>query len=175
MKILITCSSLTGNTYKIAEAIQQELGRANETDLIAVDKVDADNLKDYDLVFLGSPIHAGGLAAPVKDLLGALPDKPGFKLAAFVTHASSAYSRQGFESGIQQFEDISKEKEIVYFGCYDCQGRLTPELHDSVQQAQKASDEEWAEKMAECDKHPDAEDIKKAKDFAGQILVLANS
>jgi hypothetical protein len=42
-------------------------------------------------------------------------------------------------------EEVRK-KAIAYSGYYDCQGRLAPELHDMVQKAQKASDEEWAKK-----------------------------
>ena len=60
-------------------------------------------------------------------------------------------------------------------GCYDCQGRLAPELHNMVQQAQNVSDEEWAKKMAECDQHPSEEDEKKAREFVRKILSRINS
>ena len=175
MKILVTCFSQTGNTEKIAHAILDELAQSHETDYTAVDEIDAEHLNAYDLVFLGSPIHAGGLAAPVKELLKALPDNPGYKLAAFMTHASSALNKQGYESGVQQFHDISKEKRIDCLGCYDCQGRLTHELHDMVQKAQNVPDDEWAEKMAECDKHPSKEDEDKARAFARDMASLIDS
>lgn len=175
MKILVACFSQTGNTRQIAEAIHSELAQINETDLIEIDKTGMDSINAYDLLFLGSPIHARGIAAQVRQMLEALPDNPDFKLAAFITHASSAYSKEGFESGVQQFDDICKKKEITYLGCYDCQGRLTPEIHDMVQTAQNIPDDEWAEKMAECDKHPNEADEEKAKAFAREVLSRANS
>lgn len=173
MRVLVTCFSQTGNTRQITEAIHQELVKSNQTDFMAVEQIDIERVHDYGLLFIGSPIHAGGLAAQIKDFLGNLPYKPGFKLAAFITHASSAYSRHGFESGIKQVEELCQKKEITYLGCFDCQGRLTPELHDAVQKAQNISDDEWAEKMAECDKHPNAEDEEDAKNFAREMLIRA--
>lgn len=173
MKILVAYFSLTGNTRKIAEAIMVEMVQFNKVKLMTIDKIDNASLKTYDLVFIGTPIHAGGMAPPVRHFFESLPDNPRFKLAAFITHASSAYNQEGFTSGIQQVRDFCKNKEIACLGCFDCQGRLTPELHDIVQKAQKVSDEEWAEKMAECDKHPDAKDELKARTFAGKILAQA--
>ena len=57
MKILVTCFSQTGNTQQIAEAIQEELAQSDETDLIAIDKIDSESISDYKLVFVGSPIY----------------------------------------------------------------------------------------------------------------------
>ena len=39
-----------------------------------------------------------------------------------------------------------------------------------VQQAHGASDEEWAKRMEEVEKHPDAEDEKNAKAFARDMI-----
>jgi flavodoxin len=174
MKILVTCFSQTGNTRQIAEAINRELDQSNSVDLITIDQIDADRLNTYDLLFIGSPIHARGLSAPVKEFLDALPDHPSYKVAAFITHASSAYSKDGFESAIQQIADICGKKSIAYQGCFDCQGRLTPEIRDAVQKAQNIPDNEWVEKMAECDKHPNAEDEENAKAFAREIITHLN-
>jgi len=170
MKILVAYFSQTGNTKQVAEAIHQEMAISNETDLKKIEETGGENFSEYDLVFVGSPIHAGGLAAQVKGWLEALPENPTFKLAAFVSHASFAYEKQGFEAGVQYFDDISKDKNVAYLGCYDCQGRLAPELHAMVQQSQGLSDEDWAEKVAKFDEHPNAEDEQKAKDFAKEVL-----
>ena len=173
MKILVAYFSQTGNTQQIAEAIFQEVTRSNEAELKKLEDTDADTFVAYDLVFVGSPIHAGGLSAQVKDLLESFPKDSSFKVASFVTHASFAYEKQGFEQGVQQLFDICKDKNIEYLGCYDCQGRLSPALHDMIKQAQNMSDEEWAERMADCDKHPNAEDEQLAKDFANSMIAIA--
>ncbi|MBW1642176.1 MAG: flavodoxin domain-containing protein [Deltaproteobacteria bacterium] len=170
MKILVTYFSQTENTKQVAEAIHQETSQSNEVDLKKVEETNADTLSGYDAVFVGSPIHAGGLAAQVKELLEALPQNPKFKLAAFITHASSAYEKDGFEKGIQSLDEITKSKQITYLGSYDCQGRLSEEIQPIVQQSRGESDEEWGKKMAECNEHPNAEDEQKAKEFARKVL-----
>ena len=173
MKILVTCFSQTGNTQQVAEAIYKEVSRSDDAQMSNIEDINAEKMGDYDLVFLGTPIHAGGLAQQTKSLLDSIQTNPPFKLAAFITHASSAYEQQGFEQGIRQFADVTKDKNIDYLGYFDCQGRLTPDLHDMVQQMQKVSDEEWAKKMAECDRHPNSEDEENAKAFARELIVKA--
>ena len=173
MKILVACFSQTGNTRQIADAIYQEAALSNDAEMVNIEDISADKLSAYDLVFIGSPIHAGGLAQQVQSLLASIPANPTFKMAAFFTHASFAYEKQGFEQGVQQFVDVSKEKDIEYLGYFDCQGRLTPELHDMVQQAQKVPDEEWAKRMAECDKHPSSGDEQMAKVFVREFIAKA--
>jgi flavodoxin I len=173
MKILIAYFSQTGNTEQIANAIHQEVSGSNEADLAKVEEVSADSIGEYDVVFVGSPIHGNGLAAPVKELMEALPEGSSFKLAGFVTHASSAYEREGFDQGMQSLEDISTSKNIAYLGVFDCEGRMSPMLQPMVQEARGVSDEEWAERMAQLDQHPSAEDEQKAKDFAREIISKA--
>jgi flavodoxin len=170
MKILVSYFSQTGNTQKIGEAIFNEISKTNETELKKLEETSSQNLSNYDVIFLGSPIHAGGLAAQAKTFMESLPENPSFKIAAFVTHSAFAYEKQNFEKGIQSLYDISKSKNISFLGCFDCQGKLTPMLHDMVKKARNMSDEEWAERMAKADKHPDAEDEMKAKDFAKDVL-----
>ncbi len=171
MKVLITYLSQTGNTEQIANAIHQEISGSHEADLVKVEDISADSLGGYDVIFVGSPIHGNGLAAPVSELMSAMPE--GLKLAGFVTHASFAYEKEGFEAGMQSFDDITKEKNITFLGAFDCEGRMAPMLQPMVQQARGVSDEEWAERMAKLDQHPSAEDEQKAKDFAREIIAKA--
>lgn len=170
MRILVIYASQSGNTELIANVIQKELKKTHQVGLEKIDEMKADFINDYDLLFLGSPIHAGGLSAPVKTLLNALPENASFKIAGFVTHASAAFNAEGYESGIYQLEKAVKDKNISFLGCFHCQGKLAPELHDMVQKKQNASDVEWAAKMAECNKHPDSKDEEDAQTFARKII-----
>ena len=171
MKVLTTYLSQTGNTQQIAEAIHQELSGSHDADLAKVEEVSADSLGGYDVIFVGSPIHGNGLAAPVSELMGAMPE--GLKVAGFVTHASFAYEKEGFEAGMQSFNDISKEKNLSFLGVFDCEGRMAPMLQPMIQEARGVSDEEWAERMAKLDQHPNTKDEQKAKDFAGEVMAKA--
>jgi hypothetical protein len=138
-------------------------------DLEKIEEIDAARLAGYELAFLGTPIHAGGLSGPVKTLLESLPASPTFALAGLVTHASDVYSRENYEKGLASLASIAEQKGIRYLGCFDCQGRLAPAIQPMVQESRGLSDEEWAKRMAETDKHPDAEDEKNAREFARQV------
>ena len=173
MKVLVTYLSQTGNTEQIAKAICEEAAAAQEAELKKVEDVSAADLAGYDLVFVGSPIHGNGLAGPVGELMEALPEGSAFKLAGFVTHASSAYEKEGFDKGMQSLEDISKSKNITFLGVFDCEGRMAEMLQPMAKEARGVSDEEWAERMSELDKHPSSDDEQKAKDFAKDILSKA--
>ena len=170
MKVLVTYFSQTGNTEQIAKAIHEEASQSNDAVLSKLEETDAGSLNDYDVIFFGAPIHSGGLAAPAKELLEGLPEASGLKLAGFVTHSAFAYEKQSFEKGLLFFEEISKAKGISFLGSFSCQGRLAPALHSRVQKMRGLSDEEWAERTAKSDKHPDAEDEANARAFAKEML-----
>lgn len=170
MKILVTYFSQTGNTEKIAKVILDEASRAHEAALKKIEEVDVQGLGAYDLVFAGGPIHGGGLAAPLKELLDKLPSKPTFTLAAFITHAAEAYQRDNFAKGVQYITDIARNKGIAYRGCFDCTGKLDPALWPMVQKMQKLSDEDWKARMDRIGPHPDGDDEKNARAFVGTVL-----
>ncbi|MDY6855940.1 MAG: flavodoxin family protein [Thermodesulfobacteriota bacterium] len=171
MKVLVVYFSQTGNTEQIAKAIHQEASQSNESRLSKVEETKADSLNEYDLLFVGSPIHARGIAGPVKELLDAIVEPPKFKLSLFVTHSAFAYETERFDQGISSVEEICKSKKIAFLGSYDCQGRLSPDLQPIVKQSRGLSDEEWAERMAKADEHPNAEDEQKAREFAKSLLI----
>jgi flavodoxin I len=50
-------------------------------------------LKDFDLLIVGSPTHGGWYTPEVKGLLEALPSLEGFKVAAFDTRTASIWNR----------------------------------------------------------------------------------
>ena len=69
MKVLITVFSQSGNTEKIAKAIWAEASLVHEADCKKLEDVSAGDLAGYDFIFIGSPLHAGNLAAPVREFL----------------------------------------------------------------------------------------------------------
>lgn len=76
MKVLVTYYTMTGNTERIAKAIHQEVSKGHESYLKKVDEVKQEKLNLHDLIFVGSPTHAGNLAAPVKKSLANCPSHP---------------------------------------------------------------------------------------------------
>lgn len=171
MKVLVTYFTQTGNTERIAKTIQGEASKwGHETELKRLSDVKPDSTAQYDVVFIGTPIHGGNLAGPATDLLTQLPKSAKFKLAGFVTHSAPAYRKEDFERGIASFETAAKEKNIRLAGCFECQGKLDPALHGMVKQIKNLPDQEFESMIAEGNKHPSAEDEKNAGEFARKVL-----
>ncbi len=86
MNVLVTYFSQSGNTEKIAKAIYEEAAQANKAELKKLEDITPDDVAGYDFIFIGSPLHSGSLAAPVKECLGLIQASSGQKIAGFITH-----------------------------------------------------------------------------------------
>ncbi len=170
MNILVTYFSQTGNTEKIARVIHEEASAISSSILKKIDETGPSSLDDFDLVFIGSPCHAGTLAAPVRELLSLIPDKPRFHLSGFLTHASSAYKKSDYENCFTFFSSLCKKKGILYHGCYECQGYLVPNLHEFIKKSKKIPDDEWARMVDAMNGHPDSNDLAHARTFAKNVI-----
>ena len=170
MKVLVSYFSQSGNTEKIAKAIYEEASQANEAALKKLADITPGEVAGYDFIFIGSPLHSGSLAAPVKECLGVLQASSGQKMAGFITHFAPAYPDQDMEKFTEPIKAACKEKGIEYKGCFDCQGALTDSLHEAVQKKLNLSDEQWADMVKQMTGHPDEEDVANAKACAKEVL-----
>lgn len=175
MRILIAYYTQTGNTEQIARAIHKGISAAHAVTLVKNDALDTISFVDFDLVFIGSPCHAGTISEPVRRVLTSLPDKPYFQLAGFITHASAAYSTSDYEQCMIYLDSFCKKKGITYHGCFECQGKLAPQLHAFIQKSKKISDVEWNLMVAEMNEHPGADDEKNAMNFARDVIARAET
>lgn len=171
MKVLVAYFSMSGNTEKLAKAIYGEAAKNHESYLKKVDEVEPKWLNKHDVLFVGSPTHAGELSAAVKKFMTGLPKSPKLKVAAFITHASP--DRADYEKCYKAFDAFAKEKGFTLLGCCDCQAKLAPEIQPYVKEARKASDAEFAEMMKSLDKRPNATDLRGARKFAREMLSKA--
>lgn len=62
MRAVIVYESVFGNTHHVAEAVASGLGDRYEVDLVPVDEADADRVAGADLLVVGGPTHAHGMA-----------------------------------------------------------------------------------------------------------------
>ena len=180
MKVLIAYYSETGNTAQVAQAIGEEIrSQGHEVCLGEIGAITADTLSAYDLVFLGSACHDADLATPVKQILDQIPASPSFKLAGFATHASDTPEggerqrelHERWASGCQRsFRQASQEKGIVLLGYFGCQGAPSPPIEQFIHSTIVTDEEEWAAYVHEVRKHPDEDDLRKAKEFAQEVM-----
>jgi flavodoxin len=180
MKVLIAYYSETGNTAQVAQAIGEEMAsQEHEVCLREVGAITADTLTAYDLVFLGSACHDADLAGPVKQILDQIPTSPTFKLAGFATHASHTPEggdrqrelHERWASGCQRsFRQASQEKGIAFLGYFGCQGAPSPPIERFIHSTIVTDEDEWAAYVHEVRKHPDEDDLRKAKEFAQEVM-----
>ena len=180
MKILITHFSQTGNTAKIACAICEELSSQNhEVYLKEISEITSDSLATYDLVFLGSACHDSDLAKPAKRVLERIASLPPYKLAGFVTHATQMPEEGEREQELHEkwagncirtFHRVSEEKQIEFLGYFHCQGAPSPPIEAFIHNTIVTDKDEWETYVEEVKKHPDEEDLQKARGFARHVL-----
>ncbi len=87
MKALVVYFSKYGNTRRLAEEIAATMLRAGEARTVSSDLLAASDLRDVDLVVMGSPTHFQNLPKAVRPALEALPKRAldGKWVAAFDT------------------------------------------------------------------------------------------
>jgi len=170
MKVLVTYFSQSGNTEKIARAICEEADKASDADLKKLEELTPDMAAEYDCIFMGSPLHSGSLAAPVKECLAALKASSGQQMAGFITHMAPAYPEQDMEAFAEPMKTACKEKGIEYRGCFDCQGFLAEAMHEAVQKKLNLDDEKWAGMVKQMTGRPNQEDVDNAKAFVRKLF-----
>lgn len=85
MKTLVVYDSQYGNTEQVAKAIGGAFGA--DAKLVKVGEVKTEEIKNYDLIFVGSPTQGGRQSMAMKTFLDNLPADifAGKRLAAFDT------------------------------------------------------------------------------------------
>ena len=181
MKVLVVYYSETSNTERVAESIAEEASIGHETDLRRLRDVTAEDLRGYDLIFIGTMCHDSDLAKPVISLLEAMPPHPRFSMAGFYTHSTYTRDDRGSErseelfdewaaKGLQTFERISREKGIDYRGHFNCMGAPNPGIEAFIKNTIIHDEDEWARYIEEARRHPDSEDLENARAFARKVL-----
>ena len=122
MKVLITYFSQTGNTEKIASAIHNEAAKNHEVQSKQLKDISAADLAAFDFVFIGSPLHGGNLAAPVKEFLSSIKPGAGKKMAGFITHAADAYPDQDMDKFSEPIKAACKDSGMEYQGMFRLSG-----------------------------------------------------
>ena len=151
MKSIVIYYSQTGSTRKIAQAIQKGIREsAGQCDIARLQDVNSENLAEYDLIGLGSPVWHRREPAHVMNFIeytmNEVEGKHGF---AFCTH--------GLYPGhyMARVVPIMAQRGLIVIGWNDWYGSVTmPEKP----------------KPYFTDGHPDEIDLTEAEDFGKQIV-----
>ena len=96
VKVLIVYYSMFGNTKKIAESLAEGLRSGGvDSSVVKAEVVRFDELCEFDLLCVGSPVHAWSVSKPVEEFLERLKsvkDLSGKKAFAFDTKMKSRFA-----------------------------------------------------------------------------------
>ncbi|MDD1713364.1 MAG: flavodoxin family protein [Methanoregulaceae archaeon] len=159
MKALVTYHSQTGNTEKLARAIYDAIHI--EKEILPVH--DVKDVKGYDIIFLGFPVHAHSVPARLIPFFKDLPN--GQNIALFCTHGSlrgGHLPKQALEHAI----GLATRAKIL--GAFGVRGRVDAHLIETL--IKQAEHRAWAEEAQGADNHPNDMDLADGKEFARGIL-----
>lgn len=148
MKIMITYSSQSGNTEKLAKAIYDRL--EGEKEIYPIEQ--APPAAQYDLTAVGFWLQAG---KPDPKAAGYLAScGPDTRLFLFATHGAAKNSDHA-KAGMANAAALTNSAEIE--GAFNCQGEVNPKVLEKVKQ--KDTPPVWIDDADAAVGHPDENDI----------------
>ncbi len=163
-KILVAYYSLTGNTKKVAEAIYESVPQPKVLKPLA----EATGLDEFDLIFVGFPVHSHSVPVKVEKFLKAIP--AGKKAALFSTHGAltgSRLSRQAIEHAVV----TASQAKII--STFSCRGKVSNQALDVLSRSPEHGG--WADMAASASTHPNDHDLEDARAFARWVVTLSRS
>jgi flavodoxin len=163
MKTLVIYYSESGNTEKLAEAIYEGLD-ASENEIKKFSE--PVNFADYDVIFVGFPVHGSSVPSKAEKCLKRIPD--GKMLAIFGTHGSL----RGGPLAISAFHyAITLAPKAKVIGTFGCRGQVKASLIETL--IAKPEYKFWALGAQSAAGHPDDADLEDGKQFAKLMLLKA--
>jgi flavodoxin len=160
VKILVAYDSESGNTEKLAKAIYKSL-ETTDNEIVKIGKTT--NFADYDVIFVGFPVHSSSVSAKVEKALKRIPE--GKMLALFGTHGSF----RGGPLAISAFyyaTTLAPKARII--GTFGCRGEVKASLIEQL--IQNPEYKFWALEAQSAQGHPDEADLEDAKQFASLMI-----
>ncbi|MBD3226557.1 MAG: hypothetical protein GF329_00050 [Candidatus Lokiarchaeota archaeon] len=160
MKYFVIYFSETGNTEKIANEIYNTLPEDKE--ISHFNELDINSLENYDLIFIGTAVHALSIPKKVKKVMKGFPDNLNSKAAVFVTHGVP--DENFYINSIKTLKKYCEKKDLEVIGEFHCLGK-----HANLDLIKKLFPDK-VEDAKKSDKHPDEDDLQNAKKFASEII-----
>jgi flavodoxin/ferredoxin len=149
MKCIVIYFSQTGNTEKVAKAIQKGIKRAaGHCDITTLKEANWRNLYKYDLIGLGCPLYQYAEPPNIQAFIKNMRFVGGKHAFVFATHGTRG------EFFFPSIVPKLKKRGLVVVGMYDCYGDAFLSPHHPYATAG----------------HPDEIDLKEAEDFGKETV-----
>jgi flavodoxin len=165
MKALVTYFSKTGNTEKVAHAVYEGIAFV-EKEILPMQKVK--DIKKYELIFVGFPVHAHSVPGPVEKFVRGIP--AGKRVAFFATHGSlrgGPFAITAFHYAIS----LATQKKVL--GTFGCRGKVSAGVIEKL--LKSPQDKYWALEAQSAGHHPDESDLHDAARWARWMVMKAGA
>jgi flavodoxin len=162
---LVAYFSQTGNTKKVAEAIYENI--EGDKQIMPVREAQKEAIEDYDLIFIGFPVHSHGVPFAMESFIKKIP--PDKKIAFFSTHGSLTGGKLSREA-IEHASVLASRTRLL--GTFSCRGKVSLTALDILKKSPEHR--AWADMAASASTHPDEHDLGEAASFAKWIITLAS-
>lgn len=163
MNVLVTYSSKTGNTRKLAEAIHLALPNA---DLCPMGSVP--NPSAYDLIFAGFWVQAGNASSDARQCLRRLGSLPVALFATLGAYPDSQHAADSLKAAAREIPNGNVVDTFI------CQGAIDPNvigwMEKLPQDDENAPNESRRQLWKDAESHPDDGDLKAVSDWAVAVL-----
>lgn len=164
MKILVTYSTKTGNTKKIAEQIHKALDNSELFDISEVKNL------DYDLIVVGTWIDKATADLKALEFIKTIKDK---KVAFFFTLGAYSDSNHA-QDCIKNIKNLFEENNNTVLGHYHCQGAIDPKLIEFMKAKfpighPHGPTPERIQRWKDASTHPDENDLKNAYEYFSKL------
>ncbi|MDP0494000.1 MAG: flavodoxin family protein [Fusobacterium sp. JB021] len=165
MKTLVAYSTKTGNTKKVAEAINEVIDGSE------IKNIDDINNLDYDLVIVGAWIDKGTANKEAIDFIEKLENK---KAAFFFTLGAYPDSDHAKDC-VKRIEELFIKNNNEVIGHYLCQGAVDPKLIEFMKKQfpvdhPHGPNPERIKRWTDASTHPNLEDLEDAKSKFKSII-----
>ncbi len=168
MNILITYSSLTGNTKAVAEAIHEVVENA-----ILMDMKDMPDYTLFDTIICGYWVDRGAPNKQAIDFISQIKNKNIIFFGTLGAWPDSEHAKDSMKKGEELANQEEKQNNIC--GSWLCQGKVDPKITEMMYKNKDAAaahpmTEERRARLEEASKHPDSKDFANAQAFVMQTL-----
>lgn len=164
MKVLVTYSSKTGNTKKVAISISKAIENSKLLDISDVDTL------DYDLIILGTWIDRATADAKAMEFIKQLKNK---NVAFFFTLGAYPNSEHAKDC-VKNITNLFEENGNNILGHYFCQGAIDQNLIEMMKSFPEnhphAPTPERIKRWEEAKLHPNEEDLQKAYRYFKKLI-----
>ena len=165
MKTLVTYSTLTGNTKKVAEAVFEAVSGEKEImDIKSIKETDG-----YDRILVGYWVDKGDANEEAKKFMETLKNK---KVGTFGTLGAYPDSEHA-KKCVEKISDALKANNNTVIAEFICQGAIDPGIIETMRKmgsnGPHAPTPEREARWAEAAKHPNEADFAAAKEVFGKL------